>query len=485
MRRAAVLHAVGCCFLVLLLAAGFPVAKAEAGPREGSIEGHWRGLQDDGVWAFVFQFIETTPGSYDGRIHVYKDEMKIEEVTIRTVEYVDGRVSMHVDMNNVRVEGPVDLAEQAIEATFLYEDGSTLDMVLDWVDPATLKGLAAAPGAKGEEYAYEYGRPEDTGDGWKTSSLKAEGLDPGPIEDLVAAAVEGEFGYLHSLLIVRNGKLVLDEYFYGHDREAVHRLASVTKSVSSLLIGIAVGQGEIAGVDEGIKTFFPEYEAGMAAGWDDIRLAHILTMSANVGWDQEDLTGFYKSEDRFGTIFNQPIAGAPGEKFEYVSPNVDLLAGVIKHATGLHADEYADKHLFKPLEFGPYDWEYGKWEGYPLMDGSLHLRPRDMAKLGQLLLDHGLWDGEPVVPADWIDASTAAHIDAGEREEYGYLWWRGSQSLGEKVVQGIFANGWGSQFIFVLPGYDLVVVTTGGNHDNGKHFAPLKMFPDYILQALE
>lgn len=485
MRYSPLFYAVLCCVLMMLPGAGSLAAAAEAGPREGSIEGYWRGLQDDGVWAFVFQFIETAPGSYDGRIHVYKDEMKVEEVPIRTVQYADGRVSMHVELNNVRVEGPVDIAKQAIEATFLYEDGSTLDMVLDRVDPSTLKGLAAAPVKQGGEYVYEYAKPEGTGDGWKISSLKAEGLAPGPIEDLVTAAVDGEFGYLHSLIIVRNGKLVLDEYFYGHSREAVHRLASVTKSVSSLLIGIAIGRGEIAGVDEGIKTFFPEYGTGMAAGWEDIRLSHILTMSASVGWDQEDLAGFYDSEDHFGTVFKQPIAGMPGEKFEYVSPNVDLLAGVIKHATGLHADQYAEKHLFEPLAFGPYDWEYGKWEGYPLMDGSLHLRPRDMAKLGQLLLDGGQWNGERVVPADWIEVSTAAQMDAGGREEYAYLWWRGSQSLGDKVVEGIFANGWGSQFIFVLPEYDLVVVTTGGNHDNGKHFAPLKMFPDYILQALE
>jgi CubicO group peptidase (beta-lactamase class C family) len=479
-----VLHKCLYCALALILGTGFLAAIAGSQPQKGSIEGYWRGVQEDGAWAFVFQFIETSPGSYKGLIHVYKDDMKMEEVAIESVDYSDGRVRMHVEMNNIRVEGPVDFARQAIDATFFYEDGSALDMVLDWTDPLTLKGLAAKPSKPGEKYVYKYVEPEETGDGWKTSSLRAEGFDPEAIRDLVTAAENGEFGFLHSLLIARNGRLVLDEYFYGHDKDSIHRLASVTKSVSSLLIGIAVGRGEISGVEEHIPAFFPDYDGRMAQGWEDIRLGHILTMSANVKWDDKDLEDFYESEDHFGVIFKQPIAGPPGVKFEYVSPNVDLLAGVIKHATGLHADEYAKKYLFARLDFGAYDWDYGRWRGYPLMDGSLHLRPRDMAKLGQLVLDGGKWHGDEIVSADWINASTSAQIGAGGEDEYGYLWWRGSQPFGDKMVQGIFANGWGSQFIFILPEYNLVVVTTGGNEDNGKHMAPAKMFPKYILPAL-
>jgi len=467
---------------ILLLALAAPAAY---GAGEAGIEGYWRGYQDDGNWSFVYQFLETAPGQYKGIIHVYRGDEKMEEVPIKSVEFAGGKVKLLVELNNIRIEGPVDFEERVIQATYFYQDGSTADMALSWVEPETLKGLEARSAPGGGEYVYEYSRPGETKDGWKVSSLDKEGLDRKRIEDLVMAAVGGEFGQLHSLVMARNGRLVLEEYFYGHDAGSVHRQASVTKSVSSLLIGIAIDRGEIAGVDENIMAFFPGYQGRAAAGWEEVTLEHILTMTAGVGWDEDDLSGFYESDDHFGIVFEQPVEGTPGAEFEYVSPNVDLLAGVIKEATGMHADVYAEEHLFGPLGFGDYDWEYGRWEGYPLMDGSLHLLPRDMAKLGQMVLDGGRWRGNQVVSAEYISASTAAHVDVDGPEEYGYLWWRTEAPFEGSLVQGIYASGWGSQFIFVVPEYDLVVVTTGGNHDNGMNFAPAKMFPEYILPALK
>jgi CubicO group peptidase (beta-lactamase class C family) len=457
---------------------------AGCGQHDGSIEGYWKGVQDGG-WAFVYQFIEISPARYKGLIHVYKDDMKMEEVPIENVDFAAGKVKMRVKLNNIRIEGDLDPDGQAIQATYFYQDGTSLDMPLVRVEPGSLTGLTARPVAPGEKYVYKYAKPGDVGDGWKTASLESQDVDRKPIEALVTAVAAGDFGYIHSLVIARNGKLVLDEYFYGYDSEAMHRLASVTKSVTSLLVGIAIDRQEIGGVDEKVAAFFPNYAAGMAAGWENVTLGDILSMSAGAAWDQDDLAGFYESGDRFGVVFRQPVTAMPGEKFEYVSPNVDLFAGVIKHATGMHADAYADRYLFGPLEFGAYDWEAGKWEGYPLMDGSLRLRPRDMAKLGQVVLDGGEWDGERIVSAGWIDVSTAAHMDADGPDDYGYLWWLTSAPFEGRTVRGIFANGWGSQFVFILPDYNLVVVTTGGNDDNGKHLAPLKMFPEYILPALK
>jgi CubicO group peptidase (beta-lactamase class C family) len=457
---------------------------AQDGPGQ-ALEGFWRGIQDDGAWAFVFEFTRDTGGDHSGVIHVYQNDRKVQEVPIDEMSYEGTDIRLYIKMNEVRYHGAVDFDAGTIAGEFHYKDGSTLAMTLTHVDPATLPGLSPRAGTDGEPYAYEYRMPANLGDGWETSNLGDQGFNPKPIDELVKAVVAGDFGFLHSLLIARNGRLVLEEYFYNHNREEPHRLASATKSVTSLLVGIAVDQGLLEGPDQRILDFFPDYAPEAAPGWGEVSLRHILTMSAGVGWAEADLQGFYASGDHFATIFKQPIAGVPGEHFEYVSPNMDLLAGVIKQATGMYADKFAEKYLFGPLGITTYAWDYGKWEGHPLMDGSLALRPRDMAKIGQVVLDRGKWKGTQIVSPEWLDESTALHMDVEGPEDYGYLWWRASAPFNDKMVEGIFASGWGSQFIFIVPEYGLVVVTTGGNDDNSMHLAPLKMFPDYILPAMQ
>jgi CubicO group peptidase (beta-lactamase class C family) len=450
-----------------------------------SIEGFWMGMQDDGAWAFVFELTDDARGAYSGVIHVYQKNNKIQEVPIDEIAYDGAEIRLHMKMNDVRYRGEVDFEARAIDGEFQYTDGSTLAMTLNLVDPATVPGLSAREGVAGEPYDYEYRVPDSLGDGWEASHLRDQGLDPEIIDELVTAIVAGDYGFLHSLLIVRNGSLVLDEYFYNHDRETLHRLASATKSVTSLLTGIAIDQGLLNGPEENILTFFPDYASEAAPGWDKVKIGHILTMSAGVGWDKKDLGGFYGSDEHFATVFRQPVVEVPGERFEYVSPNMDLLAGVIKHVSGLYADEFAEKYLFGPLGIIEYEWDYGRWEGHPLMDGSLALKPRDMAKIGRLVLDDGKWAGTQIVSSGWIMESTALHMDVEGPEDYGYLWWRTSAPFEGKMIEGVFASGWGSQFIFVVPEYNLVVVATGGNEDNSMHFAPLKMFPDYILPAMK
>ena len=449
------------------------------------ISGFWRGVQADGEWAYVFEFVQEAPGCYSGVIHVYQKDRKVQEVPIDEIDCKDGKISLHVKMNDVGYQGSVDSDSNTISGEFHYSDGSTLAMNLMRVDPTTLPGLSAREGVDGKPYTYAYHVPDKLKDGWETSSLADQGFDPAPIDRLVTAIVDGDFGFIHSLLIVRNGHLALEEYFYNHDRDEPHRLASATKSIASLLVGIAIDQGLIEGPDQTILSFFPTYAAKAAPGWEKVTLKHILTMSAGAEWAKADLGGFYSSDDHFGAVFKQPITSVPGGKFGYVSPNVDLLAGVIKQASGMHADKFAEKYLFGPIGITTYRWDYGRWEGYPLMDGSLALRPRDMAKIGQLVLDRGKWQGKQIVSSRWVDESTALHMDVEGPEDYGYLWWRASAPFEGRMVDGVFASGMGSQFIFILPEYNLVVVTTGGNDDNSMHLAPLKMFPAYILPAMK
>jgi CubicO group peptidase (beta-lactamase class C family) len=153
--------------------------------------------------------------------------------------------------------------------------------------------------------------------------------------------------------------------------------------------------------------------------------------------------------------------------------NVNLIAGILHEATGEHAEAFAARSLFEPLGIKEWDWQPYKTDGFNLMDGSLRLRSRDMAKIGVMALNRGVWKGDQVVDGEWIRRSLAPQLSTGTPGEgYGYLWWTmhlpgpdGDQ------LEVHFANGWGSQFILIFPALDLVVVTTGGNQENGKHLA--------------
>ncbi len=153
--------------------------------------------------------------------------------------------------------------------------------------------------------------------------------------------------------------------------------------------------------------------------------------------------------------------------------NVNLLAGVLRKATGEHAEAFAETTLFGPLGITEWDWDYAKTDGFNLMDGSLRLRPRDMAKIGVMVMNGGVWQGRQVLEEEWVRRSLTPYLSAGSGGEgYGYLWWTMEVPGPDgRPIQVAFANGWGSQFILLFPEMDLVVVTTGGNQENGKHLA--------------
>jgi CubicO group peptidase (beta-lactamase class C family) len=271
--------------------------------------------------------------------------------------------------------------------------------------------------------------------------------------------------------VVRNGKLVLDEYFHGYGPQDLHRLASSTKSVSALLVGAALDQGLIEDLDAPLLGFFPDAPEPPSPGWRDMKLRHVLSMSMGLDWSTEEAESVHGTgEAFFRRVLSRRVADPPGTRWRYVNANVNLLAGVIFQATGRHAEDFARDALFTPLDIRAWNWDYGKEGGYNLMDGSLRLRSRDLAKIGVLVADSGRWNGRQVIGAKWIDALTRTRFQTGmPLSGYGDLWWTGELATGHGSEPVIVANGWGSQFVIVFPRLDLTVVTTGGNEDNGHH----------------
>ncbi|MEM8982651.1 MAG: serine hydrolase [Pseudomonadota bacterium] len=299
----------------------------------------------------------------------------------------------------------------------------------------------------------------------------------------------GVYEGVSSVLLAHKGKLVLEVYFDGWDRDDLHSTRSAAKSITSALVGIAIDQGFIESVDAPLLPFFPEYD-GDIANWDerkrDITLAHILSMSSGVRGNEDAM---YPTDDWIKFYLDQPLAAAPGTQFSYATSGVVTLGNVITRASELRIPAFADKYLFRPLGITAYQWPITNSrgnQGLAMTGGGLQLRPRDMLKFGQLYLDGGVWQGERLVSSEWIRTSTQTHATSDlYGEDFGYLWRMIDREVDERAVRSFEAWGNGGQFIMVFPALDLVAVFTGENYGQFPEMErPFEMLDRYILPAI-
>ena len=353
--------------------------------------------------------------------------------------------------------------------------------------------------SKGQpQYEYVYHVPEETGDGWETSSLDAEGVDVERVKELIRNILNRRFENIHSVLLVKNGKLILEEYFYGYDEDKKHQLRSATKSVTSILVGVAKDQKMIRSVDQKLYEFFPEYEEiDWSVPKNKITLKHVLTMTAGLDWNEwtypdsdarSSIYGMARSDDWIEFVLKRKIVQSPGEIFSYSSGLSLVLGAILKNKTGLYANEYAEKYLFGPLGISKFSWQQGP-NGMVYTSGGdrgLWLRPRDMAKIGLLFINKGNWKGQQIVSTEWVNQSTKPHINAFfGGSEYGYQWWRGEKAFGNRTIGVFYAAGRGGQYIFVCPSLDLAAVFTSKVYGNPLGVVrPQVMMADHIIPAI-
>jgi len=354
--------------------------------------------------------------------------------------------------------------------------------------------------------AYEYTVPEKLSDGWETASLSSVNVAAEPLKELIERITSGGYKSIRSVLIIKNNKLVLEEYFpreegdrraQAFQRVSPHEQTSATKSVTSILIGIAIDQGLIRGVDEKVSKFFPEYaQVFSEAGKEEIRLKDLLTMTAGLSWDEwtipysdprNDHIQMLRNEDPIRYVLELPVVAPPGTKFAYSSGSSITLGHIIHSASGMPVDKYAERFLFGPLGISDFYW--AKYPGEIVQTGGgLFLRPRDMAKIGYLFLNDGRWQGKQIVSKKWIRESTKNHVDAGQipkaahADGYGYQWWLSSLPIGDRRVESYSARGRGGQFILIAPEEQMVVVITSAT-DDSLTFQPLDMIQQYVLPA--
>lgn len=326
--------------------------------------------------------------------------------------------------------------------------------------------------------------------GWRSAPPDDHGLDPAKLIAAQAHLAE-HVPHIDSLLIVRGGYLVHEQYANG----ALHNLQSVTKSVTSALVGIAILAGDLESTAEPIGSLLPEVFATIhERDKREITVRDLLTMRSGLDWQEYGpaVLQMTASPDWVHFVLERPLIHAPGSTFNYSTGDSHLLAAALQKLTGMSALAYADLYLFGPLGITQRRWPADP-QGINVGGAELALTPRDMAKFGYLYLNQGMWDGEQVIPAAWVCESAEYHTlfepespDDCETLGYGYLWWLRPQGPYESMI----AVGYGGQFTYVIPDLDMVVVMTGDIHAAPENFRSNRMLcrfnwvEDFLVPAV-
>ena len=337
--------------------------------------------------------------------------------------------------------------------------------------------------------SYNYQIPTETGDGWNTVHLLAEEIDSASVFSFFRALPSEKEHGIHSILLVKDQSLVLEEYFDGYSASKTHDIRSATKSITALLIGIALDKGLIKSIDDPVSNYLANYQMkNPDERKGKITLRHLLTMSA--GWEcndwnkqsegQEDK--MYKKKDWVQFVLDLPMQNEPGDTSLYCTGGIIVLGEILRQASGMEVDTFAEKYLFQPLGITNCQWSFFGKDNKVDTGGHLHLAPRDMAKIGQLVLNKGRWDGKTIVSEEWIDTITTVHTNIGNMK-YGFLWWGIPFKVNGKEVPGICATGNGGQYIMMVPSLNLMAVFTGGNFNSPKAQVPFQIMNNVILPA--
>lgn len=375
-----------------------------------------------------------------------------------------------------------------------------------------LAAAQAAPRQDARPSAYQ--PPALFDDGWKTASAGSTGLDQTRLAALTASMRAWPELGVHAILIERRGHLVYEEYFDGFDqrwgqplgrvsmsRTSLHDVRSITKSVVSALVGIAAGAGAIRTLDAPVMEWFPEYADLNTPQRRRVTLAHMLSMTSGLEWNEDipytdprnDEIRMTRDPEPLRYALSRPFAHEPGAEFTYNGGSTQVMAAVVSRATKRPLLDYARSMLFDPLGISEFEW-LGELAGMPSAASGLRLRARDLAKFGSLYLHGGRWNGRQVIPAEWIELSTRRHFrfrprpgaDSGGEFGYSYFWWYNCYPATAGLVEVRAAVGNGQQRVYVLPGLELAVTILAGRYnDPAASTLATRILRDHVIPAVE
>ncbi len=335
-----------------------------------------------------------------------------------------------------------------------------------------------------------YITPQQLDDGWAVDHIANHSIDTSLVNRFFASLPGNKGHNIHSILLVKNDTLLIEAYFDKYAPQKTHDMRSATKSIASLLLGIAIDKGFVKSIHEPVLNYFEDYRPLKYEDdrHEQITIRHLLTMSSGMecnDWDkkspgQEDK--MYKKKDWFRFLLDLPMAHQPGDTALYCTGGVVLLGEIITRASGKNLDDFAEEYLFKPLGIYNYRWSYIKKSRKVDAGGHIYMTPRDLAKIGQLVLNKGRWNGNQIVSSEWVTSATTTHTRIGNMD-YGYLWWQIPFKYPDREIPSICASGNGGQFIIIVPEFNLVAAFTGGNYNSDKAQAAFHLMYQIFLPA--
>jgi CubicO group peptidase (beta-lactamase class C family) len=374
------------------------------------------------------------------------------------------------------------------------ESGQFHPRVVTTVTPNSAALAFPRPKGQNSPDAYRYHVPADRHDGIVVGDIARSELGIATANAIVRGVLDGTYKDVHSVLLYQHGRLVLEEYFYGYNVQRTHQLRSATKSIVSALAGIAVDRGALAGPNDSVLRHMTY--SGYAAPdprKSSITLGDLLSMSSGLDCNDHSSTSpgretvIDEKPDWVKATLDLPMINNPGTKGYYCSGGVAVVGRMTENAVHFALPEFAQSALFAPLGIARNDWSWN----YNLTNANkeysqIHLRPRDMLKLGILFANNGSWHGRQIISSSWVKASLAEHSQVDDTS-YGYFWWRPWLNVptpnGVQRVDMQAAQGNGGQKIYLLPQYDLVAVFTAGDY-NSEGAPPNKIMTKIILPAL-
>ena len=360
---------------------------------------------------------------------------------------------------------------------------------------------------------YNYSVPGVFDDGLETASLESVGLDSIPIKQMMNFINATSGHTIHNILIIKDNKLVFEEYFEGYKllwsaadmngelidytKDTDHFMASVSKSVTSVVVGIAVKEGLISNVNNKIIDYFPEYADILTGEKANITIQHLLTMSCGLELDEStysyndsrnELRQVITMDEPIAHILSKPLQSTPGTHFSYSSGTGIVLSAIIEKVTEMKFLDYANSRLFDPLRSAGGVWT-SIHNGLTFASGGLYFKPRELSKIGLLFLNNGIWEGKEIITPDWIEQSHDGHISTNnaffQNSSYGYQWWNTEFTVNGVSHKCSFAAGWGDQFMFIIPGLDMIIEFNSGNFTGTSRISPFTLLDNYILEAVK
>jgi CubicO group peptidase (beta-lactamase class C family) len=367
--------------------------------------------------------------------------------------------------------------------------------------------------------------PETADDSLIVGSISEANVDSALLGTAVDRINQGDYGEVHALLVYKENKLVVEEYFPGHDyqwdgpgfhgrlvnwnSDERHNIHSVGKSITSASVGIAVDEGYIGSVDQSIFDYLPDHRHFNTNGKEKITIEHLLTMTSGLAWDEwsvpysspeNDIIRLWiECEDQVACILEAPLESEPGTDFTYTGGGMILLGEIVRNASGMDIEAFANEYLFAPLGIEPVEWVRFD-SGVIYAGGDQYMTPRELVKLGATYLDEGLWEGDQIISEKWVERSVAPFSGPDSRwlnhglrpippgdgtwgqRGYSYGWWTHEYSEAGEDMPAYWALGFGGQNIYVLPEQDTVVVFTGGNYTTSSPVPSI--LTKYILPSI-